>query len=387
MEFAQLAEFAVEKKASDIHLSPGLPPMVRLNGDVHKLNIPVMKAEEIVALLHGIMNEDQKIEFEKEKELDFAIAVSATSRFRVNAFTTMNGAAAAFRRIPVEIKSLAQLGAPEVFEKFTEFTKGLVLVTGPTGSGKSTTLAGMINHINETENAHIITVEDPIEFVHKSKQSLINQREVGTDTKSFARALKSALREDPDVILVGEMRDKETISLALTAAETGHLVFGTLHTSSAAKTMDRIIDVFPGDDKEMVRAMLAGSVQAVISQRLCKKKDGSGRIAAYEILVATPAIRNMIRENKIPQINSLMQIGSKDGMCLMEDYVRGLVNDGQVALSDVNDLIKETKEEKDLLGQAKKTGATNHTQQPQEPVHAASILITNKSQAKSQDDF
>lgn len=384
MEFAQLAEFALEKKASDIHLSPGLPPMIRVHGDIHQLNLTAMRGDDIKALLHKLMDEAQKAEYEKEKEIDFAIAVSAKARFRVNAFTTLNGPAASFRSIPVDIQSLTQLGAPAIFEKFTEFTKGIVLVTGPTGSGKSTTLAGIINHINENEPAHIITIEDPVEFVHKSKKSLINHREVGTHTKSFARALKSCLREDPDVILVGEMRDVETISLALTAAETGHLVFGTLHTSSAAKTMDRIIDVFPGEDKDMVRAMLAGSIQAIIAQRLCKKKDGTGRVAAYEILVATPAIRNMIRENKIPQITSLIQIGSRDGMCIMEDYIRGLVDSGVVDQKDVSDIIKDVALEKDLLAAKKST--TPAGQQNPGQVDARNV-ISNKAQSKPSDDF
>ena len=385
MEFAQLAEFATEKKASDIHLSPGLPPMIRVNGDVQKLNLPPMRSEEIMTLLNGLMDEAQRAEYAKEMELDFAIEVSAKSRFRVNAFNTLNGPAAAFRSIPIEIKSLSQLGAPAIFEKFTEFSKGIVLVTGPTGSGKSTTLAALINHINDNENVHIITVEDPIEFVHKSKKSLINQREVITNTKSFARALKSALREDPDVILVGEMRDVETIALALTAAETGHLVYATLHTSSAAKTVDRIVDVFPGEEKEMVRTMLAGSIQAVISQRLCKRKDGKGRIAAFEILVATPAIRNMIRENKIPQLTTLIQIGSRDGMCLMEDYVRGLVDAGEVDIKEVGDLIKETKEEKELM--VVQSSPSTTSKQSTNPEHAVSSMISKKSQSKASDDF
>jgi len=339
MDFKQLATFAVEQSASDIHLSPGKPPLLRVHGEVREVHVPALQSKDIITMLHAIMNEEQKEEYNKELEIDFAISVSDAVRFRVNAYNTANGASAAFRAIPVEIKSLAQLGAPAVFEKFTKFSKGIVLVTGPTGSGKSTTLAALVNHINEHEPHHIITIEDPIEFVHKSKKSLVNQREVGATTKSFARALKSALRQDPDVILVGELRDLESISLALTAAETGHLVYATLHTSSAAKTIDRIVDVFPGEDKDMVRTMLSGSIQAIVAQKLLRTKDGKGRVAAYEILVATPAIRNLIRENKVAQINSLMQIGSKEGMCVMSDYIRNLYSEGIIDAKEAGDSV------------------------------------------------
>jgi twitching motility protein PilT len=276
------------------------------------------------------MSEDQRAEYEKNMELDFAIALGEKARFRVNGFTTRLGSSAVFRTIPTEVPTVQQLDLPPVIRRFAELEKGIILVTGPTGSGKSTTLAALINHINLHEPRHILTIEDPVEFFHTSKKSLVNHREVGTDTHSFARALKSALREDPDVILVGEMRDYETISLALTAAETGHLVFATLHASSAAKTIDRLIDVFPTGDKEMVRAMLASSLQGVIAQTLLKKADGSGRVGVYEVLVGTNAVRNLIRENQVPQMYSMMQTGSRYGMITMEDAVAQLLEAGIV---------------------------------------------------------
>ncbi|MBY0430873.1 MAG: type IV pilus twitching motility protein PilT, partial [Rhodospirillales bacterium] len=280
MEITELLAFAHQNKASDLHLASGSPPILRVSGEMKPLKTPPLAADEVKGMVYAIMTEEQRSEYEQEREIDFAIAFGESARFRVNAFTINRGAAAVFRTIPTVIPNLDQLNAPSCFRRFSEFEKGLVLVTGPTGSGKSTTLAAMIDHINHSYNKHVLTIEDPVEFIHKSDRSLINHREVGRDTKSFARALKSALREDPDVILVGEMRDVETISLALTAAETGHLVMGTLHTSSAAKTIDRIIDVFPGTDKEMVRSMLAGSLQAVISQVLMRRIDKPGRIAA-----------------------------------------------------------------------------------------------------------
>src|ERR1700742_4776906 len=306
MEITELLAFAQKNKASDLHLVGGKEPMVRIDGGLRPIKTGDLPPDEVKTMLYAVMTEEQRAEYEAEKEIDFAIAFGTESRFRVNAYTTTPGSAAAFREIPTKIPSLEQLNAPNIFKQFAEIERGLVLVTGPTGSGKSTTLAAMINYMNENTDNHILTIEDPVEFVHGKKRALINHREVGKHTKSFARALKSALREDPDVILVGEMRDHETISLALTAAETGHLVMGTLHTSSAAKTIDRIIDVFPGSDKDMVRAMIGGSVQAIISQILLKK-IGGGRCAAHDILVGTPAVRNLIRENKIPQITSMMQ--------------------------------------------------------------------------------
>jgi twitching motility protein PilT len=329
MEITELLAFAQQNKASDLHLVGGKEPMARIDGGLRPIKTGDLSADTVKNMIYAIMTEEQRSEYESEKEIDFAIAFGAESRFRVNAYTTITGPAAAFREIPTKIPTLEQLNAPAIFKQFAEIERGLVLVTGPTGSGKSTTLAAMINHMNENSDMHILTVEDPVEFVHHKKRALINHREVGKHTKSFSRALKSALREDPDVILVGEMRDHETISLALTAAETGHLVMGTLHTSSAAKTVDRIIDVFPAGDKEMVRSMIAGSLQAVISQVLLKKKGG-GRVAAHEILTGTSAVRNLIRENKVPQIYSMIQVGMRYGMQTMEDGIKKAVEAGLV---------------------------------------------------------
>ncbi|MGE3474408.1 MAG: type IV pilus twitching motility protein PilT [Rhodospirillaceae bacterium] len=335
MEITELLSFAQKNKSSDLHLVGGKEPMVRIDGGLRPIKTGDIAADVVKNMLYSVMTEEQRAQYEAEKEIDFAIAFGADSRFRVNAYTTTTGPAAAFREIPTKIPSLEQLNAPEIFKQFCDFERGMVLVTGPTGSGKSTTLSAMINHMNENSDMHILTVEDPVEFVHPKKRALINHREVGRHTQSFSRALKSALREDPDVILVGEMRDHETISLALTAAETGHLVMGTLHTSSAAKTVDRIIDVFPAGEKEMVRAMIAGSLQAVISQVLLKRKGG-GRAAAHEIMVGTSAVRNLIRENKVPQIYSMIQVGQRYGMQTMEDSMRKLVEQGIVDASEVS---------------------------------------------------
>ena len=335
MEITELLAFTMQSKASDLHLSSGNPPLLRISGDLRPLKVEPLSGDTVKAMIYSIMTEEQRSDYESEKDLDFAIAFGESARFRVNAFNINRGPAAVFRTIPTVIPSLEDLNAPQSFKQFAELEKGLVLVTGPTGSGKSTTLAAIINHINRNHPKHILTIEDPVEFVHKSDKSLINHREVGKHTKSFARALKSALREDPDVILVGEMRDHETISLALTAAETGHLVMGTLHTSSAAKTIDRIIDVFPAGDKDMVRAMIGGSLQAVISQALLKK-IGGGRVAAHDLLVGTPAVRNLIRENKIPQIGSMMQMGQRYGMQTMEDCVKDLVARGVVGEQELD---------------------------------------------------
>src|SRR5687767_14113796 len=280
---SQLLKFAAANKASDLHLSAGEPPMVRVHGELQRIDLPALTSEDTHRLIFDVMNDAQRRVFQEKLELDFAFALDDELRFRVNAFVQNRGEGAVFRSIPHKIPSFDDLGLPSVIRSLCDEEKGLVLVTGPTGSGKSTTLAAMIDYLNDTMQGHILTLEDPIEFVHRSKKSLINQREVGNQTKSFANALKSALREDPDVILVGELRDLETISLALTAAETGHLVFGTVHTSSAPKTVDRIIDVFPGDEKDSVRSMLSESLQAVITQTLIKRKDGKGRIAAHEI--------------------------------------------------------------------------------------------------------
>ena len=331
MEITDLLMAAHKNKASDLHLSVKNPPVMRINGDMLPLEMPSLSADDIKGMLYAMMTEQQRSEYERDLEIDFSITFSEEMRFRVNAFNTIYGAAAVFRTIPTKILSLEALQTPDVLKKLCHLHKGLILVTGPTGSGKSTTLAAMVDYINTNFSKHILTVEDPVEFVHKSKRSLINQREVGASTQSFAKALKSALREDPDVILVGELRNLETIQLALTAAETGHLVMGTLHTSSAPKTIDRIIDVFPADDKEMVRAMLSVSIEAVIAQTLVKRADGKSRVAAHEIMLGTPAIRNLIREAKIPQISSMMQMGSKIGMTLMRDSLNRLLENGEIS--------------------------------------------------------
>ncbi|GAB3670465.1 type IV pilus twitching motility protein PilT [Salinisphaera aquimarina] len=330
MDISQLLAFSVKQNASDLHLSAGLPPMIRVDGDMRRINLPSMEHKEVFDLVYDIMNDRQRKDYDENLETDFSFEIPDLARFRVNVFYQNRGSAAVFRTIPSEVLTLEDLDAPKSFRDIASLPRGLVLVTGPTGSGKSTTLAAMVNHKNETELGHILTVEDPIEFVHSSRKCLINQREVARDTHSFAAALRSALREDPDTILVGELRDLETIRLALTAAETGHLVFGTLHTSSAAKTIDRIIDVFPGAEKDMVRSMLSESLRAVISQTLLKKKAG-GRVAAHEIMIGTPAIRNLIREGKVAQMYSSIQTGQSVGMqtldqCLQDLVRRGVVN-------------------------------------------------------------
>jgi twitching motility protein PilT len=334
MDIAELLAFSVKNSASDLHISAGLPPMLRVHGDIRRINLPAMEHKDVHGLVYDIMSDAQRKIFEENLEVDFSFEIPNLARFRVNAFNQDRGAAAVFRTIPSRVLSLEELGTPKIFADLSMKPRGLVLVTGPTGSGKSTTLAGMVNHVNDNLLGHVLTVEDPIEFVHESKKCLINQRELGPQTLSFSNALRSALREDPDVILVGEMRDLETIRLALTAAETGHLVFGTLHTSSAAKTIDRIVDVFPAEEKDMTRSMLSESLIAVISQTLLKKKDGSGRIAAHEIMLGTPAIRNLIRENKIAQMYSVIQTSLGQGMQTLDQCLQDLVRRNLISTND-----------------------------------------------------
>ena len=330
MDITELLAFSAKQGASDLHLSAGLPPMIRVDGDVRRINLPALDHKQVHALIYDIMNDKQRKDFEEFLETDFSFEVPGVARFRVNAFNQNRGAGAVFRTIPSKVLSMEDLGMGEIFKKISDVPRGLVLVTGPTGSGKSTTLAAMLDYINSNKYHHILTVEDPIEFVHESKKCLINQREVHRDTLGFSEALRSALREDPDIILVGEMRDLETIRLALTAAETGHLVFGTLHTTSAAKTIDRGVDVFPAEEKSMVRSMLSESLQSVISQTLLKKVGG-GRVAAHEIMIGTPAIRNLIREDKVAQMYSAIQTGGSLGMQTLDSCLKGLVAKGIVS--------------------------------------------------------
>ncbi|MES9832169.1 MAG: type IV pilus twitching motility protein PilT [Candidatus Thiodiazotropha sp. LLP2] len=333
MDIAELLAFSVKHNASDLHLSSGLPPMIRVDGDIRRINVPALEHKVVHALVYDIMNDKQRKDFEEFLENDFSFEIPGLARFRVNAFNQARGASAVFRTIPSKVLTLEDLGCPQIFKDVVDVPRGLVLVTGPTGSGKSTTLAAMMDYKNDNDYSHILTIEDPIEFVHNSKKCLINQREVHRDTLGFAEALRSALREDPDIILVGELRDLETIRLALTAAETGHLVFGTLHTSSAAKTIDRIIDVFPAGEKSMVRSMLSESLRSVIAQTLLKK-IGGGRIAAWEIMVGTPAIRNLIREDKVAQMYSAIQTGQASGMQTMDQALKELVQKGVVSRLD-----------------------------------------------------
>jgi len=336
VDLTQLLAFTMQNKASDLHLSAGSPPVIRVNGELKRVKTDSLTGDDIRTMLYSVMIEGQRADFEDKMDIDFAIALGEKARFRVNAYNTRLGTSAVFRVIATEVPTLEELDLPPAIRRFSELEKGLVLVTGATGSGKSTTLAAMINHMNNHMKKHIITIEDPVEFFHTSKKSIVSHREVGADTRSFSSALKASLREDPDVILVGEMRDYETISLALTAAETGHLVLGTLHASSAAKTVDRIIDVFPVGDKEMVRTMLASSLQAVVSQTLLKCSYEAGRVAAFEILVGTSAVRNLIRENQISQITSMIQTGLRYGMHTMEDSIAELVNVDKVSQEEAN---------------------------------------------------
>ena len=333
MDITELLAFSVKNNASDLHLSAGLPPIIRVDGEMRRLNVDPLDHKQVHALIYEIMNDKQRKEYEENLETDFSFEVKDLSRFRVNAFVQNRGAAAVLRTIPSKVLTLDDLGAPPIFKEIINQPTGIVLVTGATGSGKSTTLAAMIDHINTHKREHILTIEDPIEFVHDNKLSVLNQREVHRDTHSFSNALRSALREDPDVILVGELRDLETIRLAISAAETGHLVFGTLHTNSAPKTIDRIIDVFPAEEKAMVRSMLSESLRAVISQTLLKKVGG-GRVAAHEIMVGIPAIRNLIREDKVPQMFSVIQTGQSHGMQTMDQCLQRLVATGVITQQD-----------------------------------------------------
>lgn len=340
MDISELLAFSVKSGASDLHLSAGLPPMIRVHGDIRRINLPAMEHKDVHTMIYDIMNDAQRKVYEEHLEIDFSFAVEGLARFRVNAFNQERGAAAVFRTIPSQIQTLEELSFPRLFAELALKPRGLVLVTGPTGSGKSTTLAAMVDHANENLQAHILSIEDPIEFLHHSKKSVINQREVNTHTLSFANALRSSLREDPDIVLIGELRDIETIRIALTVAETGHLVFGTLHTSSAPKTIDRLVDVFPAAEKEMVRTMLSESLEAVISQTLLKRKDGSGRVAAHEIMLGTPAIRNLIRENKVSQMYSTMQTSGASGMQTLDQNLTELVKRGQISLATARSVAK-----------------------------------------------
>ncbi|MYL26247.1 MULTISPECIES: type IV pilus twitching motility protein PilT [Halomonadaceae] len=330
MDITELLAFSAKQGASDLHLSAGLPPMIRVDGDVRRINLPPMEHKEVHRLIYDIMNDKQRKDYEEFLETDFSFEVPGVARFRVNVFNQNRGAGAVFRTIPSKVLTMEDLGMGQVFKDISSNPRGLVLVTGPTGSGKSTTLAAMIDYINETRYDHILTIEDPIEFVHDSKKCLMNQREVHRDTLGFNESLRSALREDPDIILVGELRDLETIRLALTAAETGHLVFGTLHTTSAAKTIDRVVDVFPAEEKAMVRSMLSESLQAVVSQALLKK-NGGGRVAAHEIMIGNSAIRNLIREDKVAQMYSAIQTGGQLGMQTLDQHLQNLLQKGTIS--------------------------------------------------------
>ncbi len=331
MDISELLAFANKNGASDLHLSSGLPPLIRVDGEIKRINVDPLDDRAVHGMIYDIMNDKQRKAFEEFLETDFSFELPSIARFRVNAFNQMRGPSAVFRTIPTRVLTLEELNAPSVFSSVAMKQRGLILVTGPTGSGKSTTLAAMVDHINNTKHEHILTIEDPIEFVHVSKNCLVNQRELGPHTHDFSAALRSALREDPDIILVGELRDLETIRLALTAAETGHLVLATLHTTSAAKTVDRVVDVFPAAEKEMVRAMLSESIQAVIAQTLIKRPEG-GRVAGWEIMIGTPAVRNLVRENKIPQIYSVMQTGQEHGMQTMDQHLVDLVKRRQIPM-------------------------------------------------------
>src|SRR5690554_4776257 len=339
MDITELLAFSAKNGASDLHLSAGMPPLIRVDGEVRRINLPALEHKEVHKLVYDIMNDKQRRDYEDNLETDFSFEVPGVARFRVNAFNQNRGAGAVFRTIPSKVLTIEDLGMGQIFRDICDYPRGLVLVTGPTGSGKSTTLAAMIDYINDNRYDHILTVEDPIEFVHQSKKCLVNQREVHRDTHGFNEALRSALREDPDIILVGEMRDLETIRLALTAAETGHRDFGTLHTTSAAKTIDRVIDVFPAEEKSMVRSMLSESLQAVVAQTLLKK-IGGGRVAAHEIMLGTPAIRNLIREDKVAQMYSAIQTGGSLGMQTLDSCLKGLLAKGLISRDSAREKAK-----------------------------------------------
>ncbi len=370
MDLTQLLAFSMQNNASDLHLSSNSPPIIRVNGQIKRVKSEALSSDQIRQMLYSVMTEEQRADYERDLDLDIAISFGDKARFRVNAFNTRLGAAAVFRAIPSDIPTMNDLDLPPAIRKFADLEKGLVLVTGATGSGKSTTLAAIVNRINQSYSKHILTIEDPVEFFHTSQKSLVNHREIGRDSKDFKTALKSALREDPDVILVGEMRDYETISLAMTAAETGHLVFGTLHANSAAKTIDRIIDVFPSADKSMARTMLSSSIEGVIAQNLLKRADGSGRVGAFEVLVGTNAVRNLIRENQIPQIHSMLQTGSRYGMITMEEAINNLVLHETVTEEEAHIILSKASDKG--LGQSIKSSSAEGTSVNKKPKNRAS---------------
>ena len=333
-DLTALLGFAHDQGASDLHISAGLPPMLRIRGEMVRLEMAALSRDEAHAAIYDLLADEHKLTFEQRRELDFAFEIPGLSRFRANVLMQQRGEAAVFRLVPNKVRTLEELGMPKVLKDLAEKERGLVVVTGPTGSGKSTTLAAMVDYINETMRGHILTVEDPIEFVHESKRCLVNQREVGLHTQSFANALRAALREDPDVILVGELRDLETTQLAITAAETGHLVFATLHTNSASKTIDRMIDIFPSGQQAQVRTMLSESIEGIVAQTLLPSKDGTGRVAAIEVLVGVPALRNLIREDKTAQILSVIQTGAQHGMQSLDQSLRDLVMQGRLSRTE-----------------------------------------------------
>jgi twitching motility protein PilT len=370
----------MQNNASDLHLSASSVPIIRVDGKMKRIKMDPLSSDDIRSMIYSVMSEEQRADYERDWDIDIAISFGDKARFRVNAFNTRKGAAAVFRTIPSDIPTMEELDLPPAIRKFADLEKGLVLVTGATGSGKSTTLAAIINYINKHKNKHILTIEDPVEFFHESQKSLVSHREIGTDSKSFKVALKSALREDPDVILVGEMRDYETISLAMTAAETGHLVFGTLHANTAAKTIDRIIDVFPTGDKPMARTMLSSSIEGVVSQALLKRQDGNGRVGAFEILVGTNAVRNLIRENQIPQIHSMLQTGSRYGMITMEEAINNLVIQGAVSEEEAQMFLSKAGDEG--LGKSS-SEASEETQLPSKSKD--NNFINPKKSAKTEE--